>query len=103
MGALAGRRWLTDEPAYANLLVKHRTGALIRNLVGGLFLGLICGPPIALAIGLAERILAQGLPTGLAGVVPAMSYLSNLFDVGSVSWSGWRIDCWTTQVGGDAK
>ncbi len=103
VGALAGRRWLTDEPAYANLLVKHRTGALIRNLVGGLFLGLICGPPIALAIGLAERILAQGLPTGLAGVVPAMSYLSNLFDVGSVSWSGWRIDCWTTQVGGDAK
>jgi len=72
VGALAtSRSWLTDEPAYANLQLKQRTGVLTRNLAGGLLLGLIVGPPVALVIGLADELVGQlrnGLPYGLAGV-----------------------------------
>jgi len=71
VGALAGRRWLTDEPAYANLQLMHRAEVLTRNLAGGLLLGLMVGPPVALVIGLADELVGQlrnGLFTGLAGV-----------------------------------
>jgi len=77
VGALvAGRGWLTDEPAYANLQLKHRTGVLTRNLVGGLLLGLMFGPPVALIIGLADELLeelANGRAGGLAEVTDSMA------------------------------
>jgi hypothetical protein len=67
---LRNQDWLTDEPAYANLQLKHRTGMLVRDLVVGLGVGLgaalAIGALFALVAGL-RALLPGGLSVGLVG------------------------------------
>jgi hypothetical protein len=56
------RRWLTDEPAYANLQLTQRVTLLTRRLVVGLAVGLVVGTAVGVAVG-----LVVGLPAGLIG------------------------------------
>jgi hypothetical protein len=57
--------WLTDEPAYANLRLKHRTGMLVRDLGAGLGTALAAGLILGLGTGLVAG-LRLGLTGGLA-------------------------------------
>lgn len=68
--ALGGGDWLTNEPAYANLRLKQRTGTLVRALGVGLMFGLIFG----MAFGLKEG-LQFGLESGL-GLLSSGAWLS---------------------------
>jgi len=68
-GLAAGLRrhdWLTDDPAYVNLQLKHRTEMLVRDLGVGLGTGLVAGLVTGLAGGLVTGLLA-GIRVGLAG------------------------------------
>ena len=71
-GLVTGLRhhdWLTDEPAYANLRLKHRTGMLVRDLGIGLGTGLGAGLVLGLGAGLVAGLVAGlklGLTSGLA-------------------------------------
>ncbi|MGH4026617.1 MAG: NACHT domain-containing protein [Pseudonocardiaceae bacterium] len=56
------RRWLGDEPAYANLQLTQRVTLLTRRMMVGLAVGLVIGPAVGLAVG-----LVVGLPVGLVG------------------------------------
>ena len=70
-GLVAGLRrhdWLTDEPAYANLHLNHRTGMLVRDLGVGLGTGLLAGSGVGLTGGLVTGLLA-GSGVGLTGGV----------------------------------
>jgi len=61
-GLMVGLRrhdWLTDEPAYANLHVKHRTGLLVRDLGLGLGTGLVAGMVTGLTGGLVTGLLTE--------------------------------------------
>jgi hypothetical protein len=64
------RRWLADEPAYANLKLKQRVTLLTRRLVVGLTVGLAVGLAVGLTIALTAGLadgLTIGLTVGLAG------------------------------------
>jgi hypothetical protein len=91
-GLVAGLRcqaWLTDEPAYANLRLKHRTGMLVRDLGVGLVAGLVAGLMIGLAGGLVIG-LATGHGVGpMGGAVVGVMFgvvaglvIGMLFDLG---------------------
>ena len=60
--------WLTDEPAYANLQLKHRTGLLMRDLTVGLGTGLAAGLILGLLVGLGTSLVA-GLQLALSGAL----------------------------------
>jgi hypothetical protein len=49
--------WLTDEPAYANLQLKRRTGMLVRDLGAGLGTGLAAGLILGLVVGLGTGLV----------------------------------------------
>lgn len=92
---LRGHNWLTDEPAYVNLRLKHRTRMLGCNLGVGLAAGL----GIGLVFGLVDRVvdwlvfgqvvkLADWLVFGLAGIVFGLG--GGLIKwVGTLSRDGW--------------
>lgn len=72
-GLMAGptaRRWLTDEPAYANLQLKGRGKLLTRRLAFALVVGLAVAPVAGLTVGLVVGLgagLTGGLAIGLTG------------------------------------
>jgi len=84
-----GQHWLTDEPAYANLQLKHRTGMLIRDLEIGLTVGLTGGLVVSLVVSLVVW-LAFGLMVGLAyGLVAGLAYgLAWGLVLGLTKWVG---------------
>lgn len=59
------RRWLVDEPAYANLQLKQRTTLLVRRMGVGLAVALAVGLTVGLTGGLMFGLTA-GLTAGLA-------------------------------------
>jgi hypothetical protein len=67
---LVARRWLTAEPAYANLQLKHRATLLARQLAFGLPVGLAVGLVVGLANALAVGLAWVGLLEGLRGGLP---------------------------------
>ncbi|MBV8540494.1 MAG: hypothetical protein JO063_05120 [Pseudonocardiales bacterium] len=70
MAVLRRHDWLTDEPAYANLHLKHRTVTLVHDLGLGLGTGLVTGLVTGLTGGLVTGLLA-GSGVGLTGGVAA--------------------------------
>jgi len=84
-----GQHWRTDEPAYANLQLKHRTGMLIRDLEIGLTVGLTGGLVVSLVVSLVVW-LAFGLMVGLAyGLVAGLAYgLAWGLVLGLTKWVG---------------
>jgi hypothetical protein len=85
---LGGQDWLTDEPAYANLRLKHRSGALVRDLGVGSGVGLVFGIVAGLLFGLKVEVMI-GLAGGMgAGMV--IGLLGGLVKwVGTPSRTGW--------------
>jgi hypothetical protein len=65
---LRGHDWLTDDPAYANLRLKHRIGMLVRDLGVGLGTGLTTGLILSLLVGLGTGLVA-GLKLSLSGAL----------------------------------
>lgn len=78
---LAARRWLTDEPAYANLKLNGRAMTLARQLVFGLVFGLTVGATVGVAFIVAIALaatLALKLAYGLGGdVLPLIMLFFN--------------------------
>ena len=92
---LGGQDWFTDEPAYANLRLKHRAGLLVRDLGVGLVLGLGTGLLLGLVYGLVEG-LVEGLDRLVVrlvvGLVVGLVYglVLGLFKwMGTPSRTGW--------------
>jgi len=91
-GLMVGLRrhdWLIDEPAYANLQVKHRTGMLVRALGLGLGTGLVAGLVTGLTGGLVTGLLAGSGVRLAGGVVAGVGFgmmaglgIGLLFDLG---------------------
>lgn len=83
------RRWLQDEPAYANLRLKHRVKLLTGRLVVGLTVGLAVGSVVGLTLGLAAE-LVFGLTVGLRfGLVLGLTGgLTGGLVIGLIAWVG---------------
>lgn len=83
------RRWLADEPAYANLQLTRRVTLLTRRLMTGLAVGLTVGPIVGLAVGLAlgQAVgMRVGVTAGLAGGV--VVGLAGGTAIGLIGWMG---------------
>lgn len=75
------RRWLTDEPAYANLQVTQRVTLLTRRMAFGLVVALVVGLVVGLTVG-----LVVGLKTGLRGGLAVG--LTGGLGLGLMEWVG---------------
>jgi RecA/RadA recombinase len=82
---LGSHDWLTGQPAYVNLHLKHRTGMLVRDLGAGLGITLVTALMYGLMAGLAYKLgvrLGIGLVAGVGvGLVAGLVY-------GLINWLG---------------